>query len=410
MVPEAITRRTYNNERIRAFFGGVLESAWNTFYLLIAVKVFEASPTEKAVVGFSGSIGFMLSPFLLNWVEKNGFLISKTTSCVGWLSALALAAAAFSTNATLFVGLCAAAMTLEAIRVPLLTQVYQENYPPHQRGMLFSRTAVIRLSFSIVFAWLFGRMLDGHLERYRILLLIYAFAACMSAWFLRRMPTGKLKPSEGNHPLRAMKCLQDDKPFRWMMICWMIIGFANLIMLPLRVDYLANPRYGLNLSVTEVAVLTAVIPNVARMLLIPFWGWAFDRFDFKVLRMALTFGSAIGVISFFTGNSQFGLLLGAIFFGIANAGGDVSWSLWVTKYAKPEKVASYMSVHVFFAGFRGVLAPMLAFHAAANYSISTIGWCTVGMLMFSNLIFLREIRKNVKTTPRSLAGSGRSVM
>jgi MFS family permease len=79
------------------------------------------------------------------------------------------------------------------------------------------------------------------------------------------------------------------------------------------------------------------------------------------LRMTLNCGFAIGILTFFVSNSFWGLVIGAIIFGISNAGGDVAWSLWVTKFAPPGRVADYMSVHTFFTGVRGVLAPLVAF-------------------------------------------------
>src|SRR5213078_1506595 len=79
------------------------------------------------------------------------------------------------------------------------------------------------------------------------------------------------------------------------------------------------------------------------------------------LRMTLNFGFAVGILTFFVSNSFAGLIIGAIIFGISNAGGDVAWSLWVTKFAPPGRVADYMSVHTFFTGVRGVLAPLAAF-------------------------------------------------
>ena len=45
---------------------------------------------------------------------------------------------------------------------------------------------------------------------------------------------------------------------------------------------------------------------------------------------------------------------GAIIFGISYGGGDVAWSLWVTKFAPPERVADYMSIHTFLTGARGI--------------------------------------------------------
>src|SRR5262249_44070166 len=154
--------------------------------------------------------------------------------------------------------------------------------------------------------------------------------------------------------------IREDKTFRNALIAWMLVGFANLMMVPLRVEYLANPRYGVlldnkPLAAGLIAVLTGVIPNLARLAMSPGWGQLFDRVTFFVLRIALSPGFAVAILAFFTGNSLVGLIAGAIIFGISNAGGDLAWSLWVTKVAPPHRVAHYMSVHTFLTGLRGVI-------------------------------------------------------
>ncbi len=177
------------------------------------------------------------------------------------------------------------------------------------------------------------------------------------------------------------------------------MGTANLMMLPLRVEYLANPKYGVNLSVMEVAFLTGVVPNVARLALSPVWGWLFDRMNFFLLRAALNVGFAIGIVSFFTSDSLTGLLAGGIVFGASNAGGDIAWSLWVTKFAPSERVADYMSVHTFFTGVRGVAAPLAAFQLIGHYSVGVMGAFCAGLIFVSILFLLPEMRMG-KGRPR----------
>jgi MFS family permease len=171
------------------------------------------------------------------------------------------------------------------------------------------------------------------------------------------------------------------------------MGFANLMMLPLRVEYLANPKYHQSLDVKTIALLVGVIPNIVRLIMSPLWGWLFDKLNFFALRVILNLGFAIGILSFFTSNSFTGLLLAAIVFGISNSGGDVAWGLWVTKFAPPEHVADYMSVHTFFTGIRGVLAPIVAFQlAAADVPINTIAYCCIGMIILASVLLLFEIK------------------
>ena len=175
------------------------------------------------------------------------------------------------------------------------------------------------------------------------------------------------------------------------------MGFANLMIGPLRVEYLANAKHGLTwnglpLTTAQIALLVGVIPNLARLIMSPVWGWLFDRMNFFVLRIMLNTGFALGMLSFFGGNDFAWLIIGAIIYGISNAGGDVAWSLWVTKFAAPERVADYMSVHTFFTGLRGVIAPVVAFQLIAHYSVSAISWLGAGMIFVATLILIPEIK------------------
>jgi hypothetical protein len=251
---------------------------------------------------------------------------------------------------------------------------------------------MIRIAVAALFSELAGRALSGHIEHFRYLLLVFAGAFAFASYCLARCPSRCLTATGGTHPLRALRFAKEDALFRRTLICWMLMGFANLMMLPMRVEYLANPKYHLALHVGQIAFLTGVIPNLARLVMSPVWGWLFDRMNFFALRITLNLGFAIGILAFFTSSDPTGLVVGAIVFGISNAGGDVAWSLWVTKFAAPEHVADYMSVHTFFTGLRGVLAPLVAFSAIQTLEIHTLGWIATGLIILSSLLLVPEIK------------------
>jgi hypothetical protein len=94
--------------------------------------------------------------------------------------------------------------------------------------------------------------------------------------------------------------------------------------------------------------------------------------NFFVLRITLNLGFALGAVSFFVGGTMPWLVGGAIFFGVSNSGADVAWSLWVTKFAPPDRVADYMSVHTFFTGVRGVVRRLS--HSLVSPFAQLIGW------------------------------------
>ena len=64
---------------------------------------------------------------------------------------------------------------------------------------------------------------------------------------------------------------------------------------------------------------------------------------------------------------------------------------WVTKLAPSQHVADYMSIHAMLTGVRGIIAPLVAFHAIAHYSLVNVGWFCVALILLGNLTLLPEI-------------------
>jgi MFS family permease len=391
------TARTYRYERWRALTSGILEAAGGTFLLLIAVRWFHAGAVAKALVAGGGSFGLMLGPWLVAQVETAGWPVAKAASRVAMIGATGFVVMALFPVLPVFVIGSVVAMAASSAAVPLMTQIYQENYPARERGKIFSRTFMIRIATAALFSELAGRALTHHLDWFRGLLVVFAIAFGFAAFCLSRLPSQPLSLSGGTHPFRAMRFVRDDALFRRTLVMWMLMGFANLMILPLRVEYLANPTHGLTwggqpLTTAQIALLVGVIPNLARLVMSPIWGWLFDRMNFFMLRIVLNTGFALGMLSFFGGDHLGWLITGAIIYGISNAGGDVAWGLWVTKFAPPERVADYMSVHTFFTGLRGVIAPVVAFQLIAHWSVAAISWLGAGMIAAATLILIPEIK------------------
>ncbi len=379
------TAITYRYERWRSISAGILETAATLFLLLIAVRWYGAGPMSKALIAGGGSLGLLLGPWLVSHVERWGIPVSRALARLSWIGAAGFLVMAAFPWLPIFVLGSVVTMTTSSVAIPLMTQIYQENYPDRQRGRLFARTMLIRIATAAVFSDLGGRWLSERIEMFRGLLLVFAAAAAYAGFLLARYPSRPLTASGGTHPFHALRFALEDKVFGQTLIAWMFIGFAMLMMSPLRVEYLANPTHGVRmngelLTVGAVALFTGVIPNVARLFLNPVWGWLFDKMNFFALRLTLNLGFMLGILSFFTTGTIFGLILGGILFGVANAGADVAWSLWVTKFAPPDRVADYMSVHTFFTGIRGVVAPVVAFYLVAGIAPKTLGWIAVSLI------------------------------
>lgn len=401
---EARTRLTYNCERWRAVFSGILETAAATFLLLIAVRWYAAGGVAKALIAGSGSVGLLVSPWIVSRVEALGWPVAQAAARLALLGAASLLLTAALPWLPVFVAGSVVGMATLAAAVPLMTQIFQENYPERRRGKLFARTVMIRIATAALFSELAGRALSKGIEHYRWLLLVFAAAFALTALATSYCPSRALQPTAGSHPFKALRFVSQDRVFRQTLVMWMLMGFGNLMMLPLRVEYLANPRYGVRwdgavLTAGQIALLIGVVPNLARLALNPFWGWAFDRMNFFALRIVLNLGFALGIFAFFGARSVAGLLVAAVLFGVSNAGGDVAWSLWVTKFAPPERVADYMSVHTFFTGLRGVVAPIVAFQLLAHLPILTISWISVGLILAATLVLIPELQFGWRARP-----------
>lgn len=393
---------TFRLERWRAISSGILESASGTFLLLIAVRHFQAGANAKALIATGGGAGLLLTPLVVTLVSMFGWRAARAAAGLSALGGMAFLFAAAFPSLPCFVAGSVLGMTCLTACIPLFTQIYQDNYPAHERGRLFSRTTMIRIVATVVFSQLLGWVLSERVNEFQLLLGIFALAAFAAASCLNRCPSGPLHFNGSRHPLQALRYVRTDAVFRRTLISWMLMGFANLMMLPMRVEYLANPRYGLALSVGMIALLTGVIPNLARLVVSPVWGGLFDRLNFFMLRIAINVGFAVGIFAFFMGESTVELILASLLFGAAVGGGDIAWSLWVTKIAPPQRVADYMSIHTFLTGARGLVAPFVSFTLIQSVSMGALGLVSALLIVAASLVLLPEVvvaRRGVPNLP-----------
>jgi MFS family permease len=398
------TQKTYTLERLRAIPAGIIESTNSTFFLLIALQALHAGALEKSLIAAGGNIGLLLTPWVVLLVERRGLRVMNAAAKLMFVGAAILGIAAIFPTLPIFVAAAIISYAITNMIIPLFTAVYQTNYVPRERGQYVSRAIVVRVAAAALYGELAGRLLTLDLGLFRMVLVGAAAAFAVSAYILNRIPSAPLQPKPGAQPnglqqiLHSMSFLKTDKLLRNTMAAWMFMGFANLVMLPLRVEYLANPIYGIGLNAQQTAFLTVVIPSVVRLVVSPVFGWIFDRLNFFATRIALNVAFAVSILAFFTGNSLVGLVAGSVVLGIALAGGDITWSLWVTKFAPPARVADYMSVHTFFTGIRGILAPLLAFQLVARFPIAHIGWLCAVWIGLASLLLVPELKLDKRAT------------
>ncbi len=363
-------RKTFRWDLVKGSCSGVLETGWQVFALLLAVRVFHAPSEIKASIAAAGSYGHLLAPLSVFVITRSRTPVSRACSLFLFCASMLLVLAVFSSTLTWFIVAMIGSAILFAQQMPLMVHIYSENYPARKRGSMVSNSIVLSVTAAALFSAAGGKLLDRNLDFYPAVLLVMAGAAAVAGLAISRMPSTPLPPSPSKNPLANISYAWKHREFGWMLIVWMLMGIGNLITIPLRVEYLANPAYGINATNAQVALIVAVIPYFARILTTHFWGRLFDRHNFIVVRTLLNSCFLIGILLFFHSTSLGMLGLAASIFGTAAAGGNIAWSLWVTKLAPPGKVADYMSVHTFSTGIRGILAPYIGFYLIAAVSPS----------------------------------------
>lgn len=404
MTSEKATQRTFRNELWRSIPSGIIDTLGSTFGILIAVRVFHLEDFAKSVFLASTSGGLMISLFVVPLLLRMRSTIARTAAKVQITGGLFMAVSAvFATSPLFYMAGLSVGLFCLAMQIPLLTQLYRSNYPERTRGKLFAITGVGRAAAATAFGFIGGWMLDADLQNYRWLLWAFALSAIVSGLLTYGLPATPWKPpaDASGSLLTSLRWIKLDRDFRTLLISWMIMGVGNLIAASLFVEYLANPKHGINLPEKNIAWIVGVVPVTFRLIFSYPWGLIYDRVNFFVVRATLNVFFAAAAFCFFVGQGQWAWITGMALFGIANAGGNVTWSLWVTKLAPPDAVAEYMSVHTFFTGLRGLFAPFLAFYLIQHISFSTLGiGCAVSILAASGFITVRSRSNDPDTSHR----------
>ena len=172
-----------------------------------------------------------------------------------------------------------------------------------------------------------------------------------------------------------------------MLGAWMLLGIGNLICLPIRYEYLANPKFGINAGNTEIALMMIAIPAVTKIISTAIWANLFDQLELITTRNLNNVFFFLSVLLFFISDSYLLIGLASACQGIALGGGKIYWNLWVTKITHKEKVSSYMSVHMALTGLRGTLAPFIGYWILAQTNPQCVAYIGAALIALSIVLF-----------------------
>ena len=402
-IEREVVGRTQVVDVLRAVPLGVLLPLEASVLLTIAIKHFDASAVVKGVIAAAGGVGLLVSPYLTSLTRRLDMPAMRMAMWVALVGAVGFLIAASGSLPLYVVGVLVGLTAVNGT-IPLLTFTYQRNFPATERGKRVGRGLAMRVAVSAPLAVVMGAWLRDRLDRWWVILVAGAAAMVMLAALYRRMPTERLDRSEVSGVMPHFHLVRTDRQLRMTLTAWMLMGFGNLMLLPLRVEYLAEPQYGIAADAAMITLLTVTVPSVVRFLTTPIFGRMFDRISFFAARILTNLLFAVYVVAFFSGTSDVALYVGSITLGIAIAGGDLMWMLWVTKFAPHDRVADYMGLHTFFTGVRAVTAPLVGFLVIERFSLGWVAAIAAGLMIVSSVVLVPEARAERQRRAAALAG------
>ncbi len=401
LVP-GVCRQTFRWDLLRAMPMGAVETSVTTFAILIANRYLDLADVMKSWLVAGTAIGLLLSLFSVAMVRRLGWSVNLSAALTWVFASVGFALAAIDgmdgqSNELYFVGGMVLALLSHSLSSPLLSQIYRRHYPGEIRGKLFSVVGVVRSGTAAAFAYVIGMMLTNGSLSYAGLLWIFAGCSLLKGVFTLTMKPVYLRKSNKLKLLDAFGHLRTDVAFRKLISAWMLLGVGNLIAMALFAEYVSNERYGFGFDEAQISMITATVPMLAFILSVVFWGMIYDKMEFYRLRVLVNLFFVAGILVFFFAPSYLWLCAGMALHGMGKAGGNIIWSLWVTKFAPAENVGEYMSVHTCLTGVRGIFTAFIAFPLILWIGPFGIGMIGASLILLSSLWLMPEVVKNWKT-------------
>lgn len=382
---------TIKRDIARGILEGVLQAGHQTISLLVLIEVFvrnsgQSGDWAQAMVFSSSFIGMLLSVFYGPRLKPFGFRKATLVSIPLLCSGVFLGVAAFADSLIGFACLVSLAQAFPALKVPVQTQIYHENFPVRRRATYHGWSLMAAQVSTVLFAYFAGEVLDRDADYWPVLFAIMSVSALLAAYFTKKIPSRPLKRTMTTNPFYSLRWLYKDRLFGYLISVWFMFGFANLWIYPIRIVYLVDQ---MGLSPLKVTILSSVIVEVARLMFLPVWARIFDRINFILSRMIMNAFFVVGIYMYFHAETLWGIGLASFLHGVGFSGGRLSWGLWVTRMVPKERSGEYMAVHVGMTGLRGLIGPFLGF-AMLNY-LKPFGNHYQNIAMISSGLFLLSI-------------------
>ena len=236
-----VVRRTQFVDILRSIPLGVLLPLETSLLLTIAIKQFDAPALVKGLIAAASGMGLLASPLMTSVARKSGRPVMELAAVLSACGVIGFGVASIGGLGAYVAGSLVGVAVTSAI-IPLLTHTYNQNFPPTERGKRVGRGLAVRVGCMAVTGLVLGNYLKQHLDRWWVVVLAGAASCAVLTVLNVAMPSSPLDRVAGvpNRPWPHFHLIAEDRRLRLTLTAWMFMGFGNLMLLPLRVEYLAR--------------------------------------------------------------------------------------------------------------------------------------------------------------------------
>ncbi|MDR1591234.1 MAG: MFS transporter [Puniceicoccales bacterium] len=380
-----IERKTFRLDCFRFIFQGFIDAEFKTYVLLIAIRVFNLSDQAKGLFSAAAHIGLIMVPLALKFfTEIYPLKNNHTIALLLLFVALNIAIATWTDQGMIFLLCIVLARILYKLTIPFVTDIYNRNYPKVRRGQIIGILFTILSLSGTVLSLFVGKMFDNDLSSYRLVLWLTVISTLICGCVFLKMPNGHILSKPSTSFFRSnLSILLNDKLFSFILFLWSLMGIAFQMIFPLRMEYIANACYGINLSNTDITTLTVGIPAVIRIFSGFFWGKIFDTQNLAFVKILINCCYLVSIPMFFFTENFSLLAISSIILGLGYTGNLTAWQLWVTKVApSSDKLGAYVGIDMMVTGLRDTFSASLGYYLLSQ-SISLHTICIIGTILIA---------------------------
>ncbi|MGM0440318.1 MAG: MFS transporter [Chlamydiota bacterium] len=363
----------FNRTRAAVLWTEILSEPLWTVYNFLAVILYKDLDATTLQVSIFTTLKPMVAIFSLYWsfsiLSRRDKLIPNVV-WAGILGRLPFFFFPYVNSPWFLIGSAAFFMMLRRGGLPAWMEVIKLNLPQGHRDKVFSLSSAFAYVEGILLSVGVGMVLNNNSHAWRWLFPATAAIGIIAVLIQSRLPINGLALNYSlpvhvprlkdrivepwRQALRLIKERPDFAHFQW---CFMISGFALMIIMPALPIFFVDI---LGISYLDLAIAIGICKGIGFALSSTLWSRALNKWGiYPIIAMVSALFGVFPVLILFTQAGMGWFYLAYFIYGVAQGGSHLCWHMSGPIFARDEDSSLFSSINVVMVGVRGCIGPML---------------------------------------------------